>query len=44
MFDKNIFVLDIKKRSFLFVLSKKNVFLWHKYVFLSPKWVLWIFE
>ena len=24
MFDKNIFVLDIKKRSFLFVLSKKK--------------------
>jgi len=24
MFDKNIFVLDIKKRSLLFVLSKKK--------------------
>ena len=24
MFDKNIFVLDIKKRSILFVLSKKK--------------------
>lgn len=24
MFDKNIFILDIKKRSLLFVLSKKK--------------------
>ncbi len=38
MFDKNIFVLDIKKKGvFCLFYPRKNVLLWHKYVFLSPK-------
>lgn len=37
MFDKNIFVLDIKKGVFCLFYPRKNVLLWHKYVFLYPK-------
>ena len=40
MFDKNIFVLDIKKGIFCLFYPIKNVFLWHKYVFLFIKWLI----
>ena len=35
MLDKNIYIKIMRKNTLLFVLFEKNVFLWHKYVFLS---------